>query len=136
MRTANHITRLPELWTEVSNTIRYIIKESKNDGTLANKARLGSKKIDWKRGKSYHSRIKKYPIASAPQLASMVADMFHKEVHPELCQRILRNNDFHDGVPQKKPYIKAVNHKKDWLLQKPILIKIILFAVKSSFRTI
>ena len=55
-----------------------------------------TKEIDWKRGGSYHSRIKKNPTSSAPRLASMVADMFHKEVHPELCRLILRNNDFHD----------------------------------------
>ena len=42
----------------------------------------------------------------------MVADMFHKEVHPELCRPILRNNDFHGRVPRKKPYINVVNHKK------------------------
>ena len=59
--------------------------------------------------------------------------MFDKEVHPELCRRILRNNDFHSRVPRKKPYINAVNHKKDWLLQKPILIKIILFWDKVIF---
>ena len=38
-------------------------------------------------------------------------------------------------VLRKKPYINAVNHKKDWLLQKPILIKVILFGIKSSFQT-
>ena len=43
----------------------------------------------------------------------MVADMFRKEVHQELCRRILRNNDFQGRVPRKKPYINVVNHKKD-----------------------
>ena len=72
-----------------------------------------TKEIDWKRGESYHSRIKKEnPTTSISQLASMVVDMFDKEVHPELCRRILRNNDFHSRVPRMKPYIKAVNHKK------------------------
>ena len=59
-----------------------------------------TKEINWKNGESYHSRIKKNLITSAPQVASMAADMFHKEIHLELCRRILRNNDFHDRVPR------------------------------------
>ena len=42
----------------------------------------------------------------------MVADMFHKEVHPELRRRILWNNDFHGRVPRNKSYMNVVNHKK------------------------
>ena len=89
-------------------------KKVKERGNICKQSSIKStKRIDWKRGERYHSRIKKNPTTSAPQLASMVVDMFDKEVHPELCRRILRNNDFHSRVPRKKPYINAVNHKKD-----------------------
>ena len=53
----------------------------------------------------------------------MVADMFDKEVHSELCRRILRNNDFHGRVPRKKPYINAVNHKKRMTFAKTYINK-------------
>ena len=49
--------------------------------------------------------------------------MFDKEVHSELCRRILRNNDFHGRVPRKKPYINAVNHKKRMTFAKTYINK-------------
>ena len=116
-RTTNHITRLPELWTEVMITevddTLYCKKVKEWGNTCKQNEIKWTKEIDWKRGESYHSRIKKEnPTTSISQLASMIVDMFDKEVHPELCRRILRNNDFHSRVPRMKPYIKAVNHKK------------------------
>ena len=53
----------------------------------------------------------------------MVSIMFHKEVHPKLCRRILRDNDFHGRVPRKKPYINAVNHKKRLTFAKTYINK-------------
>ena len=77
-------------------TRHYYIRKSKNEGTFGNKARSGrSKKLTGREEKVIIRELKKNPTTSAPQLASMVADMFHKEVHTELCRRILRNNDFH-----------------------------------------
>ena len=90
-----------------------MIKKSKNEGTLRNKARPSRpKKLTGREEKVIIGELKKNATTSA-QLASMVADMVHKEVHPELRRRILRNNDFHGRVPRKKPYINAVNQKKD-----------------------
>ena len=45
----------------------------------------------------------------------MISKIFDKKVHLQLCQRILRNNNFHDRVPRRKPYINKSNQKKKFL---------------------
>ena len=107
------------------STIHYIIKKWKNDGTLANKTRSDRpKKLSGREEKVIIRELKKKnPTTSAPQLTSMVADMFHKEVHPGLCRRILRNNDFHGRVPRNRPYINAVNHRKRLTFAKTYIYK-------------
>ena len=118
------------------STIHYIIKKSKNVGTLANKARSGRpKKLTERKKKVIIHELKNNSTIAAPQLASMVADMFHKEVHPELYRRILRNYDFHGRVPRKKPYINAVNHKKWLAFVKTYINKDNSFWDKSTFRS-
>lgn len=42
----------------------------------------------------------------------MIAEVFDKEVHPQLCRRILWDNNFHGRVPRRKLYISKGNQKK------------------------
>jgi len=59
--------------------------------------------------------IKKNPKISATKLATIVKENFKKDVNPELCRRVLRENDYHARVPRK-------NHTSVILIAKKIKI--------------
>lgn len=46
------------------------------------------------------------PKKLANREREVVANYFGKNVHAELCRRILRNNDFHDRTPTKCTLIR------------------------------
>lgn len=103
---AKHINRS-------KSTVHYIIKKSKNEGSILNNARTGRpKKLTSKEEKLVIREIRKNPCISAPQLAGIIAVSFGKDVHAELCRRILRNNDYHGRIPRKKSDVDKVNMKK------------------------
>ncbi|CAK9815645.1 Transposable element Tc1 transposase [Anthophora plagiata] len=76
------------------------------DGNIANKLRSGRpKKLTPREEKTVLREVKKNPFISAPKLAAVVTRNFNKEVHAQLCRRILWNNNIHGRIPRKKPYI-------------------------------
>lgn len=104
---------IAELVGRCVSTIHYIIKKSKTEETITNKHRTGRpKKLTSREEKIIIREIKKDPNISAANLAQMVADNFKKDVHPELCRRILRSNNFHGRVPRKRPFINKTNQVK------------------------
>ena len=107
------IGKLLKLIGRSVSTVHYIVRKAKNEKTIVNKHRTGRPKKLTSREEKYILReIKKDPNVSAPELAKIVNTNFKKEVHPELCRRILRNNDFHGRVARKKPFISKINQAK------------------------
>ncbi|XP_043515117.1 uncharacterized protein LOC122531349 [Frieseomelitta varia] len=49
--------------------------------------------------------MKKDPFTSALKLATTVVANFNKEVHAQLCRRMLWKNNFHGRVPREKLHI-------------------------------
>ena len=95
------------------STVYYIVNKLKTTGILRNKVRSSQPKTLTKREENTVVReIKKNPRISGPKVATLVADSFKKQVHPELCRRILRENDFYGPIPQKKPFISKINKQK------------------------
>ncbi|CAK9832042.1 Transposable element Tc1 transposase [Anthophora retusa] len=92
------------------STVCYIIKKINMDGNSANKVRSGRpKKLTPREEKAVLREVKKNPFISAPKLAAVVTRNFNKEIHAQLCRRILWNNNIHGRVPRKKPYISKKN---------------------------
>lgn len=116
------------------STIGDIIKKFKNDGILQNKAHSDRPRKLTKREENVIVReIQKDPTISAPKLATLVADSFDKQVHPELCRRILRE------ILRKKPYISKVNKEnrpnfaKKYVNKDADFWKRVIFSDESKF---
>ncbi|KAK2578078.1 hypothetical protein KPH14_001026 [Odynerus spinipes] len=104
---------IAELIGRCLSTVPYIIKQSKTEHTVLNKHRTGRpKKLTQREEKMVVREIKKDPHISATKLTQMVAKDFNKNVHPELCRRILRNNNFHGRITRKKPFTSKKNQAK------------------------
>ncbi|CAK9806411.1 hypothetical protein ANTPLA_LOCUS4874 [Anthophora plagiata] len=92
-----------EIVNRSKSTIHYIIKKSKNEGSLANKARSGRpKKLTGREKKVIIREIKKNLTTSAPQLA----------ISAETCRRILRSENFHGRAARKMPFINKISRAK------------------------
>ena len=77
----------------------YIIKKYNTNGNITNEQRSGGPKKLTPREEKLLLR----------EMATMVVTNFNKEVHPQLCQRMLWKNNFHGRVPREKPYISKKN---------------------------
>ncbi|XP_078051875.1 uncharacterized protein LOC144478028, partial [Augochlora pura] len=104
---------IAQLLGKCKSTIHYIVKEVKTTGILQNEVRSGwTKKLMKKEENVIVREIKKDPTISTPKLATLVVDSFGKQVHPELCRRILCENNFHGRIPRKKSFVSKVNKQK------------------------
>lgn len=125
---------IAKLLNRSKSTIHYIVKKSKTEGNITNKKRTGRpKKLTPREEKMIIREIKKNPSTSAPKLVGIVANNFGKDVHPELCRRVLRSNDYHGRIPRKKPYISKINKKKRLTFAKMYIDKDISFWNKVIF---
>jgi len=116
------------------STIHYIIKKSKSERTVKNKYRSGRpKKLTEREERALIGEIKKNPKISATKLATIVKENFKKDVNPELCRRVLRENDYHARVPRKKPYISNINKQKRLKFAKEFISKDNVFWNKVIF---
>lgn len=89
------------------STIHYIIKISKTEEIVTNKHPTGRlKKLTNREKEIIIRKIKKDRNILAMKLTQIVANYFGKNVHAELCHRILRNNDLHGRVPTKYTLIR------------------------------
>ncbi|XP_078050777.1 uncharacterized protein LOC144477163 [Augochlora pura] len=106
-------TEIAQLLGKSKSTIHYIVKKVRTTGVLQNIVRSGRpKKLTKREENVIVLEIKKDPTISAPKLATLVVDNFGKQVQPELCRGILRENNFHGRIPRKEPFVSKVNKQK------------------------
>ncbi|XP_078051895.1 uncharacterized protein LOC144478048, partial [Augochlora pura] len=104
---------IAQLLGRSKSTVHYMVKKVKTTGVLQNEVRSDRLKKLTKREENVIVReIKKDPIISTPKLATLVADSYGEQVHPELCRKILCENNFHDRISREKPFVSKVNKQK------------------------
>lgn len=100
------------------STIHYTIIKSKSEGICENKYRSGRPRKLTEREERSLIEIKKNPKIPVTKLATVVKEQLKKNVHPELCKRIIRENDYHVRVSRKKPYISDKKEEKTKIRQR------------------
>ena len=122
------------------SAVRYVIKRFQKKETIENEARVGRpRKVDERLRRVIIRQATKEPFASAPQLASEIADRTGIVLGRQTVRNVLYSADLHGRSPRKKSFISEINRQK-WLafareyIQKPATFwHSVIFSDESKF---